>query len=72
MCALTKVDAISFWKKYRARAPVVDKTATATLLENFRELVGQSLPPVRLWTNHSTQVTEPPPSHTLNTDITLA
>jgi len=42
------------------------------LLENFYELVGQSLPPIRLQTDHSAQVVEPPPNHTLNIDITLA
>jgi hypothetical protein len=45
MCALTKVDALSFWKKYWPRALVVDKINVATLLEGFRKLVGQSLPP---------------------------
>jgi hypothetical protein len=61
-----------FGKKYRAKALIVDKINVATLLEGFCEQVGQSSPPVRLQTNHSAQVTEPPPSHTLNTDITLA
>jgi hypothetical protein len=50
----------------------MDKINAVTLLEGFRMLVGQSLPPIRLRTNHSTQVTEPPPSHTLNTNITFA
>jgi hypothetical protein len=49
----------------------VNKISVATLLEGFRELVGQSPPPIRLRIDHSAQVTEPPPSHTLNTDITL-
>jgi hypothetical protein len=40
--------------------------------QGFRALVGQSPPPIRLRSDHSTQVTEPPPSHTLNIDITLA
>jgi hypothetical protein len=71
MCALAKVDALSFWKKYRPRAFVVDKISATTFLEGFRALVGQSPPPIRLRTDHSTQVTEPPPSHTLNTHITL-
>jgi hypothetical protein len=71
MCVFAKVDVLSFWKKYRPRAPVVDKISAATLLEGFRRLIGQSLPPIWLQTNHSTQVTEPPPSHTLNIDITL-
>jgi hypothetical protein len=61
MCALAKVDAALFWKKYQPRA----------LLEGFRTLVGQSPPPIQLRTNHSAQVTESPPSHTLNADITL-
>jgi len=70
MCALAKEDAFLFEKKYRPRAPVVDKISVAMLLEGFRGLVGQSLPPIRLRT-HSVQVTELPPSHTLNTYITL-
>jgi hypothetical protein len=40
MCTLAKVDAPSFWKKYRPRAPVVDKISVITLLEGFRKLVG--------------------------------
>jgi hypothetical protein len=36
----TKVDALSFWKKYQPRAPVVDKINVATLLEGFLGLVG--------------------------------
>jgi hypothetical protein len=48
MCVLAKVDALSFWKKYRPRAPVVDKINVIALLENFRELVGQPSPPVQL------------------------
>jgi hypothetical protein len=40
MCTLAKVDALSFWKKYQPRAPVVDKISAVTLLEGFRELVG--------------------------------
>ncbi len=71
MCTLTKVDALSFWKKYRLRALVVNKISAVTLLEGFRGLVGQSLPPIQLLIDHSAQMTEPPPSHTLNTDITL-
>jgi hypothetical protein len=46
MCALTKVDALLFWKKYQPRAPIMDKISAATLLEGFRALVGQSLPPI--------------------------
>jgi hypothetical protein len=42
------------------------------LLKGFSGLVGQSSPLVQLRINHSTQLTEPPLSHTLNTDITLA
>jgi hypothetical protein len=40
MCALAKVDALSFWKKYRPRAPVVDKISVATLMEGFHGLIG--------------------------------
>jgi hypothetical protein len=40
MCALAKVDMLSFWKKYRPRAPVVDKISATALLEGFRGLVG--------------------------------
>jgi hypothetical protein len=72
MCALAKVDALLFWKKYRPRAPVVDKISATMILKGFRKLIGQSLPPIRLQTNHSSQVTKLPPSHTLNTNITLA
>jgi hypothetical protein len=72
MCALAKVDVLSFWKKYRPRPPVMDKISAATLLEGFRKLVGQSLPPIRLRINHSAEVIELPPSHTLNIDITFA
>ncbi len=71
MCALAKVDALSFWKKYRPRASIVDKINAITFLEGFRGLIGQSSPPIRLRTDHSAQVTKPPPSHTLNTNITL-
>jgi hypothetical protein len=71
MCALAKVDALSFWKKYRPRSLVVDKISVFALLEGFHGLVGQPPPPIRLRIDHSAQVTEPPPSHTLNTDITL-
>jgi hypothetical protein len=71
MSMLAKMDVLSFWKKYQPRALVVEKISVATLLEGFCGLIGQSLPPIRLRTNHSTQVTEPPPSHTLNTNITL-
>jgi hypothetical protein len=72
MCALAKVDALSFWKKYRPRAPLVDKISATTFLEGFRGLVDQSSPPIRLRTDHSAHVIEPPPSHTLNKNITLA
>ncbi len=71
MCAFAKVDALSLWTKYRPRAPVMEKINAVTLLEGLCELVGQSPPPIQLRTNHFTQVTVPPPSHTLNTDITL-
>jgi hypothetical protein len=40
MCALAKVDAFSFWKKYQQRAFVVDKINVTTLLEGFHGLVG--------------------------------
>ncbi len=46
MCAFAKVDVLSFWKKYRPRAPIVDKINAATLLEGFHGLVGQSSPPI--------------------------
>jgi hypothetical protein len=72
MCALAKVDALSFWKKYWPKAPVVEKINVATFLEGFYGLVGQSLPLIRLQIDHFAQVTKPPLSHTLNTDITLA
>jgi hypothetical protein len=39
MCALAKVDVFSFWKKYRPRAPVMDKISADALLEGFRGLV---------------------------------
>jgi hypothetical protein len=39
MCTLAKVDALSFWKKYRPRAHVVDKINAVPLLEGFRGLV---------------------------------
>jgi hypothetical protein len=71
MCTLAKMDMPSFWKKYRPRALVVDKISAITLLEGFHELVGQSSPPIQLRIDHSAQVIEPPPSHILNTDITL-
>ncbi len=71
MCTLAKVDVLSFGKKYRPRAPVVDKISAVMLLEGFRELVGQSSPPIQLRIDHSIQVMEPPPSHILNTNITF-
>ncbi len=71
MCTLTKVDAFSIWKKYWPTAPIIDKISVATFLEGFHRLVSQSSPPIWLQTNHSVQVTEPPPSHTLNTNIRL-
>jgi len=46
MCALAKVDAHLFWKKYWPRAPIMDKISVATLLEGFCALVGQSPPPI--------------------------
>jgi hypothetical protein len=71
MCALAKVNALSFWKTYWPKAPVVDKINVTTLLEGFRRLIGQSLPHIRLRTDHSDQVIEPPPNHTLNTKPTF-
>ncbi len=71
MCALTKVNAPLFWKKYQPRVPIMDKINATTLLEGFRVLVGQSPPPLQLRDDHSAQVTESPPSHTLNVDITF-
>jgi hypothetical protein len=53
MCMLAKVDVLSIWKKYRPSAPVVDKINVITLLEGFRELVGQSSPPIQLRIDHS-------------------
>jgi hypothetical protein len=72
MCALTKVNAPLFWKKYQPRAPIMDKISATTLLEGFRVLVGQSSPPLQLRDDHLAQVTESPPNHTLNINITLA
>jgi hypothetical protein len=40
MCVLAKVDAFSFWKKYRPRVPVMDKISATALLEDFQGLVG--------------------------------
>jgi len=54
MCALAKVDALSFWKKYQPKAPIMDKINAAMFLESFHRLVGQSLPPVWLRADHST------------------
>jgi hypothetical protein len=53
MCMFAKVDVLSFYKKYRPRAPVVDKINEVTLLEGFRGLVGQSSPPIWFRTDHS-------------------
>jgi hypothetical protein len=71
MSTFAKVDVLLFWKKYWPGAPIEDKISAATFLEGFRGLFSQSSPPIRLRTDHLAQVTEPPPSHTLNTDITL-
>jgi hypothetical protein len=49
----------------------VDKISATTFLEGFRKLVGQSSPPIQLRIDHFAQVTKPPPSHTLNIDITF-
>jgi hypothetical protein len=40
MCAFAKVDALLFWKKYRPKAPVMDKISAVMLLEGFRGLIG--------------------------------
>jgi hypothetical protein len=40
MCALAKVDVLSFWKNYWPRALVVDKISADVLLEGFHGLVG--------------------------------
>jgi hypothetical protein len=53
MCVFSKVDAFSFWKKYRLRAPVMDKINVVMLLEGFRRVVGQSLPPIWLQIDHT-------------------
>jgi hypothetical protein len=45
MCVLVKVDALSFWKKYRPKAPIVDKITIVMFLEGFRGLIGQSRHP---------------------------
>jgi hypothetical protein len=50
----------------------VNKISAITLLESFHGLVDQFPPPIRLRIDHSTQVTKPPPCHTLNTNITFA
>jgi hypothetical protein len=50
----------------------MDKISVATFLEGFHKLVGQSPPPIWLQTDNSVQVTKSPPSHTLNTNISLA
>jgi hypothetical protein len=71
MCVLAKVDTLSFWKKYRPKAIVADKISAIAFLEGFHELVGQPPPLVRLQTDYLAQVTKPPPSHTLNANITL-
>ncbi len=68
MCMLTKVNALSFWKKYRPKAPIKDKISATTFFEGFYGLVGQFPPSIWL---QIAQVIEPPPSHTLNTNITL-
>jgi hypothetical protein len=49
----------------------VDKIIVITFLEGFCGLVGQFSPPIWLQTDHSVQVMEPPPSHTMNINITL-
>ncbi len=54
ICVLAKVDVLSFLKKYEPKAPVMDKINATTLLEGFRGLVGQFLPPIRLQIDHST------------------
>jgi hypothetical protein len=46
MCVFAKGDALSFWKKYPPKAPVVDKINAAMLLEGFHGLISQSPPPI--------------------------
>ncbi len=40
MCTLAKMDAFLFWKKYRPKAPIVDKVNAVIFLEGFYGLVG--------------------------------
>jgi hypothetical protein len=49
----------------------VDKINATTFLEGFCRLVGHFSSPIQLRIDHSARIIEPPPSHTLNTDITL-
>jgi hypothetical protein len=57
MCVFANVDTLSFWKKYRPKAIVMDKISAIALLEGFYELVGQPSPPIWLRSDYSTQVT---------------
>ncbi len=50
----------------------MEKINATTILKGLHGLVGQSPPLIRLRIVHSAQVMVPPPSHTLNTYITLA
>jgi len=40
MCALAKMDVLSFWKKYQPRAPVASKINAIKLLGGFCRLIG--------------------------------
>jgi hypothetical protein len=40
MCALAKVDALSIFKKYGLRAPIMEKISATTFLEGFCGLIG--------------------------------
>jgi hypothetical protein len=70
MCAFAKVDALLFWKKKSVKGNHRGQDQCSCA---FRKLpwVGQPLPPIWLRIDHSAQVTEPPPNHTLNANITL-
>jgi hypothetical protein len=40
MWALAKVDALSFWKRYWPRVPIVDNINVVMFFEGFHRLVG--------------------------------
>jgi hypothetical protein len=52
MCTLAKVDVLSFWKKYRPKAPIAVKISAIMLLEGLRAN-WQSSPPIQLQIDHS-------------------